>query len=166
MPESNELLSAGAQLIGMPLAGPESFSEQQLTYLKRALDVDETVLWEGSMYLNNDSGVLSESIGNFESVAIYGAPIYGGALQRYEFLVDTSGTPSYRIAIPAIDGTAAYHAFFNLSISTSTATVTRSRLVKIVFSDGSVTTADFSSTSTLKAYIKKIVGIGRISGDN
>ena len=45
MPEIN---SVAGQLIGMPLAGPESFSQQQLDYLKRALGVDETVLWEGS----------------------------------------------------------------------------------------------------------------------
>ena len=48
MPENNQILSVEGQLVGMPLAGPESFSAEQLAYLKRALGVDETVLWEGS----------------------------------------------------------------------------------------------------------------------
>ena len=47
MPENNQLLSVEGQLVGMPLAGPESFSQAQLDYLKRALGVDETVLFEG-----------------------------------------------------------------------------------------------------------------------
>lgn len=48
MSESNEMLSVGAQLVGMPLAGPESFTAEQIAYLKRAMGIDETVLWEGS----------------------------------------------------------------------------------------------------------------------
>lgn len=160
---ANEINAVAGQLWGIPMgevytAGPGI----KIDNVHKIVSVDETVLWEGSMYLNNDSGSLSESISNFESVAIYGAPVYGGGLQRYEFLVDTSGTPAYRLAMPAADGVAAYYAFFNLNIS-STATVTRSRLVKIMYSDGSVTTADFTSSSTLKAYIKKIVGINRKS---
>ena len=39
MPESNEIMSVEGQLVGIPLAGPESFSQQQLDYLKRALGV-------------------------------------------------------------------------------------------------------------------------------
>ena len=34
---SNEIMSVEGQLIGMPLAGPESFSQQQLDYLRTAL---------------------------------------------------------------------------------------------------------------------------------
>jgi hypothetical protein len=41
MPENNQILSVEGQLVGMPLAGPESFSQAQLDYLKRALGVDE-----------------------------------------------------------------------------------------------------------------------------
>lgn len=37
MPENNQIMSMEGQLVGMPLAGPESFSQQQLDYLKRAL---------------------------------------------------------------------------------------------------------------------------------
>lgn len=75
MPESNELMSAGAQLIGMPLAGPESFSAEQLAYLKRALGVDETVLWEGTLAMSNNPTItLSEAATNFKFVDIYSLP--------------------------------------------------------------------------------------------
>lgn len=37
---SNEIMSMEGQLVGMPLAGPETFSPQQLDYLKRALGVE------------------------------------------------------------------------------------------------------------------------------
>lgn len=67
MPENNQILSVEGQLVGMPLAGPESFSQQQLDYLKRALGVDETVLWEGEAL----TGVtLSESLTNFEAIKV------------------------------------------------------------------------------------------------
>lgn len=36
---ANEIMSVEGQLVGMPLAGPESFSQQQLDYLKRALGI-------------------------------------------------------------------------------------------------------------------------------
>ena len=66
MSENNNIMSVEGQLVGMPLAGPESFSQAQLDYLKRALGVDETVLW------SDDSGAtsvtLSESYYNFERV--------------------------------------------------------------------------------------------------
>ena len=71
MPENNQILSVEGQLVGMPLAGPESFSQQHLDYLKRALGVDETVLWENSSGSTAESGIsLSESPYNFEKLAI------------------------------------------------------------------------------------------------
>jgi hypothetical protein len=81
MSESNEILSAGAQLIGMPLAGPESFSAEQLAYLKRALGVDETVLFEdtGTTGTLVASVVLSESSANFEKVEITLGWLGGGS---------------------------------------------------------------------------------------
>ena len=75
MPENNNIMSLEGQLIGMPTAGPESFSQQQLDYLKRALGVDETVLWEGASTvtnaLKNGAGLtLSESPFNFEYIEV------------------------------------------------------------------------------------------------
>lgn len=76
MPENNQMMSVKGQLVGMPLAGPESFSQQQLDYLKRALGVDETVLWEDSNgktpSVTGDFPItLSETISNFERVRFY-----------------------------------------------------------------------------------------------
>lgn len=76
MPENNQILSVEGQLVGMPLAGPESFSQQQLDYLKRALGVDETVLWEGTVPATagqnlNYTITLSEAITNFEIIRVF-----------------------------------------------------------------------------------------------
>ena len=77
MPENNQILSLEGQLCGIPLAGPESFSQQQLDYLKRALGVDETVLWEGSSTPPSGDTQLTlsitfnESVANFQYVDVY-----------------------------------------------------------------------------------------------
>ena len=77
MSENNQMMSVEGQLVGMPLAGPESFSQQQLDYLKRALGVDETVLWEGSKISPSGNNLLSlsitfpESVANFEYLKIF-----------------------------------------------------------------------------------------------
>ena len=74
MSENNQIMSVEGQLVGLPLAGPESFSQQQLDYLKRALGVDETVLFDanGTPVLNP---TLSEVPTNFERLRI----VYGSA---------------------------------------------------------------------------------------
>lgn len=68
MSENNQMMSVQGQLVGLPLAGPESFSQQQLEYLKRALGVDETVLYENSATGSSGahSVTLSESLYNFK----------------------------------------------------------------------------------------------------
>lgn len=78
---SNEIMSLEGQLCGIPLAGPESFSAQQLAYLKRALGVDETVLWDGNGTPATISNlVLSESVKNFERVRItFSSDLPGGS---------------------------------------------------------------------------------------
>ena len=82
MPENNNIMSLEGQLVGMPLAGPESFSQQQLDYLKRALGVDETVLWEGSLGSTGSSKSLSESIFNFKTIEIHCWPNKSLTTQR------------------------------------------------------------------------------------
>lgn len=71
MPENNQILSLEGQLIGLPLAGPESFTPQQLAYLKRALGVDETVLWTGEASGASATMSLSEAFTNFKRVRFY-----------------------------------------------------------------------------------------------
>lgn len=72
MPENNNIMSLEGQLVGMPLAGPESFSQQQLDYLKRALGVDETVLFEdtGTIGTHVSRVVLSETSAHFSTLEI------------------------------------------------------------------------------------------------
>ena len=73
MAENNKMMSVEGQLVGLPLAGPESFSQNQLEYLKRALGVDETVLYEADSVTNNTAGQifsLNESVLNFERIRI------------------------------------------------------------------------------------------------
>ena len=163
---ANEIMSVAGQLVGMPLAGPESFSQQQLDYLKRALGVDETVLWEDSngIYLNNDSAVLSETINNFESVAIYAEGVYGGPLKKYEFIVISGG--QYRFVTESLDGSDLLNVYFNVNITGTAVTVSRSKLLKISYSSSAITCSDLSATGTYKSKIKKVVGIHRISGGN
>jgi hypothetical protein len=71
MPENNNIMSVEGQLVGMPLAGPESFSQQQLDYLKRALGVDETVLWTGEASGASATMSLTEAFTNFKRVRFY-----------------------------------------------------------------------------------------------
>ena len=70
MSQPNELASVEGQLVGMPLAGPESFSAEQLAYLKRALGVDETVLYDSNMPALNNTITLSEGMANFKYVDV------------------------------------------------------------------------------------------------
>lgn len=81
MSENNQMMSVEGQIVGMPLAGPESFSQQQLDYLKRALGVDETVLWTGTIGGTGGSNLnttitLSEAITNFDRIRIYISNIF------------------------------------------------------------------------------------------
>jgi len=98
MPENNQMMSIEGQLCGMPLAGPESFSQQQLDYLKRALGVDETVLYYNSDGYKPGTGVapsdvyvqLAESIMNFERIRIS----IGGKLGEVVEMLPSEATTS------------------------------------------------------------------------
>lgn len=96
---ANEMMSVEGQLVGMPLAGPESFSQQQLDYLKRALGVDETVLWTGSLGATGTSETLSESIYNFNAIEVHCWPNKSVTTQRSpqvsKFTLPTSITTAF-----------------------------------------------------------------------
>lgn len=159
MPESNELLSAGAQLIGMPLAGPESFSQQQLDYLKRALGVDETVLWENTNGVSGSSFplTLSESPANFERV-------------RYEFrpwtsnktIQEKAGNETSIQLDAAWANTASSLAYsFVLILSVSGTSLSFVRNIFYQWGTSSINTSD---TSQFRLF--KVVGVHRIAGGN
>ena len=156
MPESNEIMSVEGQLVGMPMAGPESFSQQQLDYLKRALGVDETVLWSGN-YQSTGSITLSESFKNFELI-------------RVEFITNDN------ISFTSIFNSAEQNtnmvllscyvrsAVTGLSIKASQYTLTNTT---ITFSRGHDVSVGESATQTSgnKLTIKRVVGINRIASN-
>ena len=156
MSESNELMSAGAQLIGMPLAGPESFSAEQLAYLKRALGVDETVLYENG---STGSATLSETATNFEKLEVW---VYSGAFNAVRYLVSIptgkSGTANF------IGGTngGLYH-FYACTVSVNGTTVSTANGCHRWFAVSSSTGVGTEAT-TLN--IDKVIGVHRIAGGN
>lgn len=144
-----EINSVAGQLIGMPLAGPESFSQQQLDYLKRALGVDETVLWEGTPVA---SVTCSESVSNFKRLRVY--------------VKSPSFTTIYEVEFDVADSTVGYFFMANAQngygsqISATSTTVSTSGGRHVWFNDMSL------GSESNSVYITKVVGIHRISGGN
>ena len=148
-------MSVEGQLVGIPLAGPESFSQQQLDYLKRALGVDETVLWEEATGASQSTScTCSEPLTNFELVLITfktndqykQCAIYPG---------DSSGFP-YSV-VSTYSGTI-YSKNSMWSPDADHLTLTRSACTE------STNYGTVNSTDVI--WIAKVVGIHRIAGGN
>ena len=152
MPENNQILSVEGQLVGMPLAGPESFSQQQLDYLKRALGVDETVLWSG----NEQSGcTLSESCRNFEKIIV---KFKSNDEYYYEHTLDASSTAFVLMG---------YQCGSNVWLKLVGYTLSDTQITAGIAHE--VTLANSSSVSVNsnnKLTLLKVVGIHRIAGGN
>ena len=166
MPENNQILSVEGQLVGMPLAGPESFSQQQLDYLKRALGVDETVLWTGTIGAPGSTGVLSEAVTNFEFIEVYTEPVYGGMCPVVTRFATISSGNSVRFGTFSQDGGNSYLANYTVDFTGDSVSVARAKRISINHSNGSVSVTDIVTTGSYKAPITKIVGIHRIAGGN
>ena len=156
---SNEIMSVEGQLVGMPLAGPESFSQQQLDYLKRALGMDETVLYDCSnnYVYGTNSVTLSESYKNFEIIKILNSK---GNVQFY---------------YPANSQNAALFTLTNMSNGylwlipwTFTSNTVYSGATGKLWTVGTTTAVDVPSNAPLNRWIQpiKIIGIHRIAGGN
>lgn len=163
---SNEIMSVEGQLVGMPLAGPESFSQQQMDYLKRALGVDETVLWTGTIGAPGSTGVLSEAVTNFEFIEVYTEPVYGGMCPVVTRFATISSGNSVRFGTFSQDGGNSYLANYTIDFSGTSVSVARAKRISINHSNGSVSVTDIVTTGSYKAPITKIVGIHRIAGGN
>jgi hypothetical protein len=157
-------MSMEGQLCGMPLAGPESFSSEQLAYLKRALGADETVLWEGTSEMSgNPSITLSESAQNFKFIDIYSLP-HNSNTQPIVTRVSvgdgiTGTTPGTSFTVIGhASGTGVRFNNSKLLLSGTTASFTEQKQFSIVGT--TVSTANCSNSIT------KIVGIHRIAGGN
>lgn len=163
---ANEIMSVEGQLVGMPLAGPESFSQQQLDYLKRALGVDETLLWTGTIGAPGSTGVLSEDVTNFEFVDVYTEPVYGGMCPVVTRFATISSGNAVRFGTFSQDAGNSYLANYTVDFSGTSVSVARAKRISINNSNGSVSVTDIVTTGSFKAPITKIIGIHRIAGGN
>lgn len=170
MSENNQMMSVQGQLVGMPLAGPESFSAQQLDYLKRALGVDETVLYDGesSPMTYGGSATVSESLTKFDRIRVY----YGGenpSTRNHRNVAEIQVTGSDTlIALGSVfsrynDGKYNF-ALLNLSYNDSTLSVCLQACAR--YNMNAATPIDWGANTTSFSCIYKIVGIHRIAGGN
>lgn len=163
MPENNQILSVEGQLVGMPLAGPESFSQQQIDYLKRALGVDETVLWESA---NGATGfTTTEPIENFERLLIYVHSMGSTAKPAGVIVPMVANNVSGNLIISWTDN---YDT--NWRLLTWCLTLTRSGNVFSTASNyfmGVNNSGNFNAGQNPNDYrIYKVIGVHRISGGN
>ena len=162
---ANEIMSVEGQLVGMPLAGPESFSQQQLDYLKRALGVDETVLWSGTSAMSNNPSLdLSESAMNFKFVDIYSLPHDTNDIPIVTRICteglseDTDAQGSFTITGHASGGGFRINNAYLRIVNYTKMTFTEQKQSSIIGT--AVSTAYTANT------IVKIVGVHRITGGN
>lgn len=173
MAESNQMMSVEGQLVGLPLAGPESFSQQQLKYLKRSLGVDETVLYEGvpgTAY--GGSIVISEPITNFRSYKIYLRNTERQLQSVIERFVDTSnnGNCNNWVTLESFQAGINNGDFFTVNSGCATWS---SDWKTLSYSGGWAAWANnsagwrhLSTDASNLPYIQKIIGIHRIAGGN
>lgn len=156
MPESNEIMSVAGQLVGMPLAGPESFSQQQLDYLKAAMGIDETVLWSGTASGVNATMNLSEAYTNFERLRFV-IDEGNSQIPYWWSEVSSNGTLLYPSYLRSNSTNAEVAGLWTLGASNNGTTLTIQ--VAVIRTNGGTQGANNQT-------IRKIVGIHRIAGGN
>lgn len=178
MPESNEVMSIEGQLVGMPLAGPESFSQQQLAYLRRVLGVvDETVLYENTNGEELQNGItLSESRLNFESIKItYCITTNAGpTVIEIPMLGINRGSRFIQTLMGAYDNheptTAGYCLYWQVFFTNCTDTYLHSQssqfIGKVGFINASTPGTWTQGANNAVPVVYKVVGVHRISGGN
>lgn len=158
MSENNQMMSVDGQLIGLPIAGPESFSQQQLDYLKRALGVDETVLYDNG---TTSSATLSENISHFERIRFYF--VRGDGRQFVQEVTGTSDEGSI-ILFHSIAYTNNWISTFSYRYTVSGTSFSPTEYLKeVACQTGATTVTVRTSTAPI---IVKVVGIHRIAGGN
>ena len=165
MAENNQMMSVEGQLVGMPLAGPESFSQQQLDYLKRALGVDETVLMNTPTVISNNLVItLTENFTNFAKIKIFCARRTSSNVSSSDIANEFEVTSeAFNISCSAINynsGTT------NLMIDWFSAQFSGSSLTIKRYSRKDFSNSSFSTATDAPLTITKIVGIHRIAGGN
>lgn len=163
MAENNNMMSVEGQLVGIPLAGPESFSQQQLDYLKRALGVDETVLYIASGSTGVSSCTLSEAASNFEYIDFivgYNAGDNGISVVRFP-----GSSTKIHIIYGAGIGTTDYLMRVYGTISGTFVELTKSKCSSSTYTSTSAESIRNNNSNDISC-IFKIVGIHRIAGGN
>lgn len=155
MSENNQIMSVQGQLVGLPLAGPESFSQQQLDYLKRAMGVDETVLFEDNAGAKD--ATLSESFANFDRIRIYFRPYTNNPVCEEIFYNSNQNYNNMSFMYGFYEGSQwrGFKCTFNVGM-------TLLKISSSYYYEGYVGGVDVTNT----AKIYKVVGIHRIAGGN
>lgn len=153
------MMSVQGQLCGMPLAGPESFSQQQLEYLKRALGIDETVLFNSATAVT--SGSFSEAITNFEKIRIYGNRTGSNTtnnLTAYTEVYLRDGVPTSFVLTSAVYSGNIYFPVMVYSLTSGAFSLSSGSILNMA------ATPTVSTTTNLG--VLRVVGIHRIAGGN
>lgn len=161
MAGTNEMGSVEGQLVGLPLAGPETFTVQQLAYLKRALGVDETLLWSGTA--TNADTTLAETANNFERIKIYyksGQSVYNSV----EVLVSGSNQKIFMCA--GNNTTSNQYLKFGYCVLDGTSLTKGSTQSVMHYREGSGTGNAQAAYESFTFLWDKVVGIHRIAGGN
>ena len=155
------------QLCGMPLAGPESFSQQQLAYLKRALGVDETVLYQGTT--NISEGTLSEAATNFSMLRVCfaekanSAEYLGGSLVGYVDMAEYENGNNIKAWCSALT----YHINSGNALGMRIGIFSLSSPTEFISTHIEKYTNTTTSHVTIgNLYVTKVVGVHRIAGGN
>ena len=148
--------AAGNDIAQTYSTGPESFTAEQIAYLKQALGVDETVLWTGSASGVNAQMNLSEAYSNFEYVLIYMSESNISIPLHVWRSGDTTGSTLYPTFIRTNSNKAQVNALWTLAASNSNTTLT------ITVATTRTNNAESANNDT----IVKIVGVHRIAGGN
>ena len=122
----------------------------------------ETVLWEGTASSTSASGVLSETINNFNYVDIYAQPSYNPNPVITRFKVNYNTTNNYRFMIGGQDGAAAHFFVYNTSLNGTSLLITRATGIQITYTNPALSIINPSSLSN---GVVKVVGIHRIANN-
>lgn len=163
MPENNQMMSLEGQLVGMPLAGPESFSQQQLDYLKRALGVDETVLYEDPNNYGVNSCTLREAATNFEYIDLIVG--YPGLSNGINYVRIPSSTSYLHFTYQAGNGATDYFARVYGTLVDTEMNITHCKMMYSQYSSTSADAIRNDYANDMKC-IYKVVGVHRIAGGN
>lgn len=161
---SNEIMSVEGQLIGLPLAGPETFTVQQLDYLKRALGVDETVLWSGtySGAIGSSNYItLAEDPANFDKIIITNG---GGYKSSYQF-DGSSNVWSFVQSYANTSSCSLYAIRYSVDHTNKKLTCLCANFFE-TYANGVRNWANRTEMNVGELQLTKIVGIHRISGGN